>query len=74
MEVILDNRTPNEVYGHKNGCIHWGLGLTPRTQYHLDIICPNTIVVNEKGTVIVGGEPQLPSMKRKTAAGCPCIT
>ncbi|WP_052046111.1 hypothetical protein [Candidatus Paracaedibacter symbiosus] len=56
MEALQANRTPNEVYGHRNGCIHWGLGLTPRTQYHLDIICPNTIVMDDQGTIITGGD------------------
>ncbi len=71
MQAIEANRTPNEIYGHRNGCVHWGLGLTPRTQYHLDIICPNTLVMDEQGTVIVGGEKQ--AMRRTSAQGCPCI-
>jgi hypothetical protein len=72
MEALPANRTPNEVYGHHNGCVHWGLGLTPRTQYHLDIICPNTLVMNENGIIVAGGDKKK-AMKRTAAKGCPCI-
>jgi len=29
MTPLPGNRTPNESYGHQNGCVHWGFGLTP---------------------------------------------
>ena len=84
MEVIQANRSPNESYGHKNGAIHWGLGLTPWTQYHIDIICPNTVIVNEKGEILAGGDTCYKRgrssllreihLKEKTGIiGCPCI-
>lgn len=41
-DLISGNVATNEVYGGRYGSIHWGLGLTPWTQYHLDIVCPGT--------------------------------
>lgn len=70
MDVIRRNRTPNECYGHMNGCVHWGLGLTPWTQYHVDILCPETIVTTADGERLVGGAKR---MQRNTVIGCPCI-
>ena len=38
---LARNCAMNEVYGATaGGAMHFGLGLTPFTQYHLDIICP----------------------------------
>ncbi len=48
------NVAMNEVYGAENGAIHFGLGLIPWTQYHLDIICPQIKVLNDKGELIIG--------------------
>jgi hypothetical protein len=81
MEVIKGNRSPNESYGHRNGAIHWGLGLTPWTQYHIDIICPNTLIMTETGEILAGGEVHYTAfqcaaggtMRRSAVAGCPCI-
>jgi len=40
LQLLDGNHAMNEVYGGLNegsdGCLHWGLGLTPYTQYHLD--------------------------------------
>lgn len=75
MQTINGNKMINEVYGHKNGCVHWGLGLTPWTQYHIDIICPQTIITNEQDDILAGGEKQFSvnNMKRNKAKGCPCV-
>lgn len=75
MQTINGNKVINEVYGHKNGCVHWGLGLTPWTQYHIDIICPQTIITNEKGDVLAGGEKPFNTnnIKRNKTQGCPCV-
>jgi hypothetical protein len=75
-----DNTAMNEVYGGDNGAIHWGLGLTPFTQYHLDIICPNTKVLGETGQIFVGlndrdslkGDKE--GIVRHIANTCPCIS
>ena len=57
LEIWPGNTAMNEVYGGKSGAIHYGLGLTPYTQYHLDIICPNTRVL-ANGQKIHGTEMQ----------------
>jgi hypothetical protein len=41
LEMLSKNSGMNEVYGGGHGVIHWGLGLTPWTQYHLDINLSN---------------------------------
>ena len=52
--LYAENLAMNEVFGNKNGAIHFGLGLTPWTQYHLDIICLETKVLNDKGELVLG--------------------
>jgi len=52
--MLPGNHAMNEVYGGSQGCLHWGLGLTPFTQYHLDIISPGTVVLNEQGVALLG--------------------
>lgn len=54
LEMLPGNHAMNEVYGGTTGCLHWGLGLTPYTQFHLDIISPGTVVTNDKGDVLLG--------------------
>jgi hypothetical protein len=56
LDLMRGNHAMNEVYGGTQGCLHWGLGLTPFTQYHLDIISPDTTVYTDKGTVVLGVE------------------
>lgn len=51
LKLLPGNYAMNEVFGGSDGVIHFGLGLTPYTQYHLDIISPDTRVVSEKGMV-----------------------
>ena len=55
LELFPGNSAMNEVYGHECGAVHWGLGLIPYTQYHLDIICPGTVVEAKNGKHIIGG-------------------
>jgi hypothetical protein len=50
------NNAMNEVYGGDNGVLHWGFGLTPFTRYHLDIICPDSVVLGNTGEILIGGE------------------
>ncbi|CAO5149925.1 Leucyl aminopeptidase (Aminopeptidase T) [Frankia sp. AiPs1] len=54
LNILPGNHAMNEVYGGNQGCLHWGIGLTPFTQYHLDIISPGTVVRNDKGDVMLG--------------------
>lgn len=78
LEMLPGNLGMNEVYGGKHGSIHWGLGLTPWTQYHLDVICPNTKVLSDTGEVIVGSHITQSSenkgkMVRNKVDACPCL-
>ncbi len=54
LELFAGNSAMNEVYGGDHGVIHWGLGLIPYTQYHLDIISPGTKVYGKNGERIFG--------------------
>lgn len=54
LNILPGNHAMNEVYGGTHGCLHWGLGLTPYTQYHLDIISPDTTVYTDSGDVVLG--------------------
>lgn len=54
LDMLPGNHAMNEVYGGTTGCLHWGLGLTPYTQFHLDIISPGTVVTNDKGEALLG--------------------
>jgi hypothetical protein len=58
LELLGGNHAMNEVYGGHDegtdGCLHWGLGLTPYTQYHLDVISPGTQVLTDTGRVVLG--------------------
>ncbi|MBV9447808.1 MAG: hypothetical protein JO345_18135 [Streptosporangiaceae bacterium] len=56
LDLLPGNHAMNEVYGGTDGCLHWGLGLTPYTQYHLDIISPDTTVSTSRGTIVLGVE------------------
>lgn len=56
MELFSGNSAMNEVYGGRSGAVHFGLGLIPYTQYHLDLICPGTIVLDESGDSVFGGD------------------
>lgn len=56
LDLLPGNHAMNEVYGGTHGCLHWGLGLTPYTQYHLDIISPDTTVYTDNGVVVLGVE------------------
>lgn len=53
------NSAMNEVYAaEKGGSIHWGIGLSPYTQYHLDLICPYTSVLGKDKQIIFGKNNQ----------------
>jgi hypothetical protein len=52
--ILPGNHAMNEVYGGTHGAIHFGLGLTPYTQYHLDVICPGSVVRADDGRVLLG--------------------
>lgn len=54
LDLLAGNHAMNEVYGGQQGCLHWGLGLTPYTQYHLDVISPGTQVLTDTGALVLG--------------------
>jgi len=61
LDILPGNHAMNEVYGGVEGCLHWGLGLTPFTQYHLDIISPYTSVIGgATGDVLLGTPGKAP--------------
>ncbi len=63
LDILPGNHAMNEVYGGDRGCLHWGLGLTPFTQYHLDIISPDTTVYTESGEVVLGNKGGAPGVR-----------
>lgn len=82
LKLYEGNTAMNEVYGGTNGTIHLGLGLTPYTQYHLDIICPNISIMSAEGDLIFGApiDTAIESrggvvgrMARERSADCGCV-
>ncbi|MFE9255363.1 hypothetical protein [Streptomyces sp. NPDC006879] len=67
LDILPGNHAMNEVYGGTEGCLHYGLGLTPYTQYHLDIISPDTRVLSSNGLALIG-HPDRPTVERVVAA------
>jgi hypothetical protein len=57
------------VYGGTEGCLHWGLGLTPFTQYHLDIISPGTSVIGGSSGQVLIGTPRETPVERMATVG-----
>lgn len=53
-KLVSGNSAMNEVYGGRKGVVHLGLGLTPYTQYHIDILCPDTILYTKEEQWILG--------------------
>lgn len=55
VKLFAGNSAMNEVHAaNVGGTIHFGLGLTPFTQYHLDLLCPNIKILNTKNEIIFG--------------------
>ncbi|MFB2771318.1 hypothetical protein ACE1AT_18795 [Pelatocladus sp. BLCC-F211] len=82
VEILPQNSAMNEVYGSENGCVHFGLGMLPYTQYHMDLICPNIKVLGKNDEVILGSnlsgnkrekEKQTRKIIPQKAAQCPCL-
>ncbi|MYS19384.1 hypothetical protein GA0115240_107718 [Streptomyces sp. DvalAA-14] len=67
LDLMPGNHAMNEVYGGTEGCLHIGLGLTPFTQYHLDMIVPDTKVLGSNGTALIGNS-ELPTVERLVGA------
>ena len=69
LDILPGNHAMNEVYGGTQGCLHWGLGLTPFTQYHLDIISPGTSVIGGSGGQVLIGTPRGTPVERVAMVG-----
>jgi hypothetical protein len=54
VSIWKGNVAMNESYGGDAGCIHFGIGMLPFTQYHIDIVCPSTKVYNSENEKILG--------------------
>lgn len=72
-KIIPGNHAMNETFGGSNGIVHFGLGIIPHTQYHIDILCPNLKVLTNHGELLIGTEDSAPQLSRKKVAGCFCI-
>ncbi|WP_414514282.1 hypothetical protein [Nostoc sp. PCC 9305] len=55
LKLFPGNSAMNEVYANTNGTVHFGMGLIPHTQYHLDIICPSIKVYSQNDELVFGG-------------------
>ncbi len=53
IQLVEDNCSMNEAYGGEHNCLHVGLG-TSSTRYHVDILCPGTVITTDTGHVLVG--------------------
>lgn len=75
-EILAGNQAMNETFGGRNGTVHFGLGLTPYTTYHLDLVCPGTEVTDQVGNNVHGGGMSAPTALRRVrnqSAGCGCV-
>ena len=45
LELWSGNTAMNEVYGGDKGVVHFGIGLTSVSQYHIDFLCPQIELV-----------------------------
>lgn len=79
MSVQPANCGCNEVYGGTDGVVHLGLGLTPYTRFALTFLCPDTALVDDTGTALIGMTPGATTSVRRTSrirrtrsASCGC--
>jgi hypothetical protein len=70
IEVRPENLGFNEVYGASHGAFHFGVSLTPHTQYAPIFLCPDSRVLSHDGTLLVGRPPR--KLSRSKAAACAC--
>lgn len=72
-KIIPGNHAMNETYGGKNGIVHFGLGIIPHTQYHIDFLCPYLNVITNHGELLIGANESELNISRKKVAGCFCL-
>lgn len=68
LDILAGNHAMNETYGGTHGCLHFGLGITPFTQYHLDIVAPDITVYTEAGEIMLGLRGGSPTDRLAAAA------
>lgn len=75
VKTIAANSAMNEVSAGKKGSVHFGIGMLPYTQYHLDIICPETRVLDQNNKFFFGFEQEkfIKKIKRNRSGACPCM-
>jgi hypothetical protein len=68
------NHAMNEVFGATVGVAHWGLGLTPDTQYALILPSLGTRVLGANGVSAFPSDDSPPKsrMRRRSVGGCVC--
>lgn len=71
-DLLPGNIGMNEPYGADHGCSHWGLGLTPYTQYALILLAPGTRVTGKDGAHLIGATSHAGGMKNVKKGACGC--
>lgn len=61
----------NEMYGSEAGVLHFGLGLTPTTDYAITLSCRQTCGLDDAGRRLFGAGTR--RMNRTRSASCGCI-
>lgn len=71
MRLFSANCGLNEPFGGSDGVVHFGLGLTPFTEFALTFLCPSTVLADESGSRLIGGAP-IRKINRTRSASCGC--
>jgi hypothetical protein len=75
-ELAPGNVGMNEPYGGAHGVVHFGLGLTPTTQFALTFLSPRSVVRGKNEEVLIGDpDPAPPASNRmmvRRSSGCGC--
>lgn len=73
-DVLWDNYGPNEVFGGSNGIFHFGVGLTPYTQFAPIFLCNGSTIIGADNDLILGLEkrksPRKIQVNRSSSCGC----
>ncbi len=62
----------NETHGSNKGVSHWGLGLTPYTQYAFIFLCLDTSVIGSDDKYLVRSKNDQAMMNKSKSGQCPC--
>lgn len=72
LEPAPGNVAMNEVYGGTGGVFHFGVGLTPYTQYAPIFVCPGSRVTGAGGQELVAGVRARRRIRVQRGVGCGC--